>query len=224
MKKLLITRELTDVSPINTLSTLGIKVTGQSYLRFEDIDFDEWNRDADWVFFYSKNGVRSAFANPKFLEFCMSVSIAVYGEMTADCMIQEYDLTPHFIGDGSRENTLDKYLLSHPKHTLFVQGSRSLKALQSDTNFQLPYSELITYQSLKRNHLLHTPKDILVFTSPLNVEYYADQYEILPSQSVWAIGETTAHALSLVTDIHINIASKPSEKVLAEEIAKSLED
>jgi len=222
MKTLIITRDLTNDSPINTLASKNVKVEGKSFIQFEQVDFDTWSHQADWVFFYSKNGVKFSFNNRTFLQFCQTRKIGTYGQMTADFIHQHSGIIPDFIGNGKRDTTLLNYLKQLPDQTLFVQGDRSLKALQSNPGFDLPYSEVITYRSLPLHHRLHTPSDIIVFTSPLNVEYYTQHIDLLPTQSLWAIGDTTATALRQKTDSEINVASNPSEEILAKEIAASL--
>jgi len=225
MKTLLITRDLNEDSPIKQIASQDLKIIGKSFISFTEVRFDDWNRDADWVFFYSKNGVKHSLANAEFYDFCKTVSVGVYGQMTADYIQEYYKVTPDFIGDGSRLSTLDNYLRLEPHHTLFVQGDRSLKALQSDPKLVSAYSEVIAYRSLEHQHQpgdFSSPPDIIVFTSPLNVEYYLNQYDLRPTQTLWVIGETTGSALRQMTSHPFNIASRPSESVIAEEIARSL--
>ncbi len=224
MKTLLITRELTADSPLRSLESESMKVIGKSFIRFEEVPFDDWNHSADWVFFYSKHGVKYSLKNTEFLRFCKTVKIATYGRMTAHYIKQHYELTPDYVGDGDRVNTLNQYLEYNPSHTLYVQGSKSLRALQSDPQYQSPYSELISYQSMEQSQLLSTVPDLLVFTSPLNVQSYLRQYPLQSSQSIWAIGKTTGYALQQVTSQQISIASRPSMEVLTDEITQHLRE
>ena len=222
MKTILITRSITDSSPINSLRSEGYSIIGESFLKFEPVPFDTWDRSADMVLFYSQRGVQFSCSDQSFLDYCSQVKIATFGTVTAEYLSKNFGLKPNVIGTGDPEKLKEQLELENPKKILFVQGQQSLRRLQTDDSWRIPYSELVTYKSIDRIVHLSSPPDILVFTSPLNVEHYFAQYDVEETQSIWSIGPTTAASIRQYSSQTIHLSDQPTEASLAEAIKTSL--
>ena len=83
------------------------------------------------------------------------------------------------------------------KTVLFPQAKASMKTIQ----LQLPKKEnvidVVVYETVKNSEfrIQNSEFDILVFTSPSNVETYLDSNKVAAEQKVIAIGDATANAL-----------------------------
>ncbi len=55
--------------------------------------------------------------------------------------------------------------------------------------------DLIVYETLKRNEATMPIADIIIFTSPSNVEAWFEKYSINKNQKVIAMGDATANTL-----------------------------
>lgn len=222
MRTILITRTLTDQSPIQVLQSENIKVIGESFLNFEQIEFDSWDTDSDLVLFYSQRGVEYSFLNTDFKDYCKTILTATFGPATSDFLDTHHNIKTNIVGDGGIDSIISQIKINNPSKVLFVQGEQSLKRLQSLDTWDFDYTEVVPYRSIDRPVLLSNPADILVFTSPLNVVHYCNQYIIEPSQTLWAIGPTTASAIKERTDHPIHLPIKPTEASLTVDILRSL--
>ncbi len=222
MKTLLITRDLKEHSPIKALNSDRMTVIGESFISFEHIDFEEWNYESDMVIFYSQRGVEFGLADEEFMTFCIGKTLVTFGSATASFLTEEYGLIADINGNGDLEELMKEVIDANPEHVLFVQGDKSLRRLQTDDKWTIPYSELITYRSHDRRVDLQTTADIVVFTSPLNVLHYCSQYPLKENQTVWAIGSTTASSLEPYYSGKIFIPPASTEASLATEIRRSI--
>jgi uroporphyrinogen-III synthase len=222
MKTLLITRNLGENSPIKALNSDKIKVIGESFIAFEQIDFEEWNDEADMVIFYSQRGVEYGLSNEEFMTFCIGKTLVTFGSATASFLTEEYGLIADIVGNGDSEDLMKEVIDANPENVLFVQGDKSLRRLQTDEKWTLPFSELITYRSNDRIVDMSDAPEIVVFTSPLNVLHYCSQYQLKDNQTVWAIGTTTAGSLKQYYSGQIFIPPTPTEASLATEIRRSI--
>ena len=222
MKTLLITRNLTENSPINTLNSDTLHVIGESFIAFEQIDFDNWDYEADMVVFYSQRGVEYGLANEGFMTFCIGKTLVTFGSATADYLTEKHGLIADIIGNGDPQDLLKDIITANPEHVLFVQGDKSLRRLQTDQKWTLSFSELVAYQSNDRIVGVAEDADIVVFTSPLNVLHYCSQYPLKETQTVWAIGPTTAASLDPYYSGQIFTPPTPTEASLTTEIRRSI--
>lgn len=150
---------------------------------------------ADWIFFSSKNAVKHFFEQVPDIG---AARIGAVGRATAE-EIRKFGKRAEFIGssDDTRMTGKKFSALIGNKTVLFPQAKESMKTIQ----FQLPRKEnvidLVVYETIKNEELRMRNEefDILVFTSPSNVETYFGKNRINAQQKIVAMGDATANAL-----------------------------
>jgi len=172
----------------------------------------------DWIFFYSKNGVRYFFDQINLAEISPVCQWAAMGEGTAKAM-QEYNIEPDFIGKATPQLTANAFLkLADGQNILFPCAKNSRQSIAKLLFGRIKATHLPVYD----NYMLdasHLPRpDILVFTSPMNVKAWFLHKKIMENQHFIAIGTTTAKALEQKGVRKISIAENPSEIALANKV------
>lgn len=213
MKNIFISRSLKPSSPIRNIEG-GHVLVDQSLIDFSPIDFEEPR--ADWIFFYSRKGVKYFFEGGNYelypyLWACMS-------EGTAD-ELSHYVTDISFIGSGTPEEVSAMYVdhIQPSKVTCFIRAEHSLDSVKKNIENEVDFS--IPVYSNKPSQDIPTQKfDILVFTSPMNVDAWFKKRKY-NNEYLISIGNTTAKHIEGYGLKNVIIASQPSE----EAIAKSLE-
>ena len=213
MKKIFISRSLNPSSPIRNIARDHVLVD-QSLIEFSPIDFEEPR--ADWIFFYSRNGVKYFFEGGNYALYpylwaCMS-------EGTAD-ELSHYVTDISFIGNGSPEDVTLKYVdhIKPTEVTCFIRAEHSLdsinKNIENDSNFSIPVYHNTPTQSIPTQKF-----DIIIFTSPMNVDAWFKK-RAYNNECLISIGNTTAKHLEKYGIKDVIVSRQPSE----EAIAKSLQ-
>ncbi len=178
--------------------SLDFNLIANPFILFNKIGLDKslivnYLTKTNWLFFGSKNIVDF------FMELEISIpnhiKIASIGSGTG-ARIKEYGFTVDFQGDGNNteEIGLDFAKLLGNQIVLFPIGKKSLRSIQT----QLPKENILEveiYDTLSKPQKINSYLDILVFTSPSNVKGYFELNEILETQKVIAIGNSTAKKL-----------------------------
>jgi uroporphyrinogen-III synthase len=211
MKKVFITRDLEeDSSLVEELLEKNLLLHGQSLIEFTRLPFTKVPQ-SDWIFFYSKQGIRHYFdglddpacwtgVRMGMLRKVKQLKYATFGKGSAGFLKSCRNINPDFEGTGKAETTAQTFLKkAKNKKVLFVRGKNSLQSVQ---------------HLLKENKMDQI--DFLLFTSPLNAQAYYQRYAIKRWQKVFAIGETTAEALLSLGLKDIRIASSPSISAMIE--------
>lgn len=211
--RIFISRALTSNSPFQNLLE-GHTIQGLSLIDFKPIAF-EYQKDADWLFFYSKNGIKYFFEQQK--TTTQLPAIAVIGEASALYLKQHYSITANFVGTGHPRDTAEQFaILTKGEKVVFVQAQHSKQSVQKLLGEHIISHNLIVYNNYFKSHFEISPADILVFTSPMNVNAYFSRYTLQAFQQVVSIGKTTAKTLNQHGIANYIIASKPNETALAE--------
>lgn len=211
MKSVFISRPIQPSSPIRKIIGNNLLVA-KSLIKFSALEFE--TPQADWIFFYSRNGVKYFFENGNYelypyLWACLSTG-------TADELRNYITDDISFIGNGSPEQIANSYktLVNAEQITCFVRAENSLdsihKRIDHPNNFSIPvYSN---------SPIKDTPKqkfDILIFTSPMSADAWFKNNEY-NNEKVISIGPTTAdHLLNKYGVKNIIIAESPSELSIA---------
>ncbi len=221
MQRVFITRALKETDFFKTaLEKVGFVVFGQSLIQFSPVVL-EAIPTCDWLFFYSKNGVRfffQAIDNQSIID----KKIGTIGESTAHVLEQEFGIKADFIGTGDPLQTAKDFELKAKNETvLFPRAEQSKKSIQEQLGKTIITKDLIVYKNEPVTDFEIVAADILVFTSPLNVKVYFDKVLLQPEQVVIAIGQTTAKYLQ---DIGIQsiISNAPNENALVEAVLKQV--
>ena len=177
------------------LEANSYKVFAQSLIEIKQIPMRKFVK-TDWVFFSSKNAVKHFFEQKPDVE---GTKFGAVGKATAE-EIRKFGKRADFIGnDGDTKMTGKKFsALVGSKTVLFPQAKESMKTIQ----LQLPKKEnvkdVVVYETVKSvggMQLAVGNFQILIFTSPSNVEAFFEKNKISTEQKVVAMGDATANAL-----------------------------
>ncbi len=207
---------------IQILHKKEIAVEAVSLLEFSSLDFG-LPIAFDWLFFYSKNGLRFFFAATPPLP--QGIRIACIGKGTAEYLKKAYNIIADFVGDGKPQSTASAFLpLAKAQKVVFVRAADSRCSVQQLLSDELEAIDCIVYQNNIKKQLPPLFKGkVLVFTSPLNAKAYLSQHKVLPHQKIVAIGPSTFQALASLLGIKdIYEAIYPDEESLAQEVLKLL--
>lgn len=220
-KTIFISRQLSaDSVFLNTLSPLGLTILGESLIEFKTILFDTIP-SSDWLFFYSKNGVKYFFEQ-------LSVDIklpklATIGKSTAQYLEQNYPFKVSFVGTGDPKSTAAQFLKkAEGKNITFVQALHSKQSVQLLLDKQIESNNLVVYQNIARQNIKNPNAEILVFTSPMNAENYYKNFSCLKPAKIVVIGKSTAKALEKLGISNYLIADAPNEAALAKKVLELL--
>lgn len=216
-KTVFITRELESMKYFsNCLSANGYKVHGKSLIEITQIPFNTLPQ-TEWIFFSSKNGVEHFFnQNP---DLTKNVKFATIGKGTASA-VKQFGKTLSFIGDNSSTIEVAKSFskLVRGKTVLFPGAKNGIRTVQKTIKNDVNKVDLFVYET-NIIHNVSIPKaEIMVFTSPSNVSAYFIDNKISKTQSVVAIGETTAKKLKSCGCKNIIISQAPDEFGLTESV------
>jgi len=219
-KRVFISRFLKPDSPFKReLTAAGWQVHGESLLHFQAIPFQQLPY-SDWIFFYSKKGVRFFFQNIQKNNSSLSeqVKFATIGTSTAQ-VLQQHGLVPDFVGTGDPVTTAETFLtLAAGRRVLFPQAAHSRQSIQQQLGDRIKAVDLVVYENSLRSDFELPGFDILVFTSPMNAEAYFFKKQLLSHQQIVAIGHTTAQKLRALGIQNVQVAERPDEQHLAEAV------
>ncbi len=186
------------------LSANGFEVHTRSLIEIRQIPIRKLTK-TDWVFFASKNAVRHFFEQkPELTE----VKLGAVGKSTSE-EIRKFGHKAEFIGYSTDTRLTAKQFASvvGSKTVLFPQAKGSMRSIQQQFTKPGQAIDLVVYET-KKNSIDDLPaSEIIVFTSPSNVEAYFEKHTITSTQKIVAMGDATANALR---KSGIKIAAMPS--------------
>ncbi len=177
------------------LEANGYKVFAQSLIEIKQIPMRKFVK-TDWVFFSSKNAVRHFFEQKPDVE---GAKFGAVGKVTAD-EIRKFGKRADFIGtDGDTKMTGKKFsALLGSKTVLFPQAKESMKSIQLNLPKKENVKDVVVYETIKVSSNFEfriSNFEILLFTSPSNVEAFFEKNNINTGQKVIAMGDATANTL-----------------------------
>jgi len=213
-----ITRSLSSDSPFQKLKDKGHQVTDLSLVRIDYLDFEKVE-NCDWIFFYSSNGIKAYFDKVK---FDTSINYGVMGTGSAQTFEKLTGSQPSFMGDGTAQFAAD-FLLSNCKDNkiCFAKAASSLSQVEQIMGTEVKSESIIVYSNTKKTATDLSDYDVLIFTSPLNVEAYFDN-QGYHNESVFAIGETTAQKVYNLIGVNPHFCKTPSEENLYKLVMETL--
>jgi len=206
MTSIFITRDIDEAVWKSALPT-SVTVHGQSLLHIEPLAFDM--PAADWVFFYSKNGVRHFF--DRYAGQLQPYRWAAMGPATA-AKLAEYVIEVDLIGDGTPAGTaaaLD-LAVSSADRICYVQAEQSRTSVQSLSTHPHAH-EVVVYRNTPITDVPGAKFDILIFTSPMNAETYI-RHRPVDNSTVIAIGATTQKTLHELGVSRVLTPESPTEQ------------
>jgi hydroxymethylbilane synthase len=170
----------------------GFTVNGHSLIDFEKIPIKNFPQ-TDWIFFSSKRAVLYFFGQkPKI----SGQKIGCIGKSTAD-EIRRFGMRAEFIGTSTDTRLTGKQFASRVENgtVLFPMAKGSLRSIQNGFVKVGQVIDLPVYETIENNETEIPVSDVLVFTSPSNIQSYTKKNRIEKTQKLIALGDATGSAL-----------------------------
>jgi hydroxymethylbilane synthase len=212
-----ISRDLDEKSYFKkNLSAYNYKVTGKSLITTETIKVEEIPY-TDWVFFSSANAVEHFFNQN--LNIPENIKYAAIGQSTAEAL-KQYKIKAVFIGANAEMTEVGKEFAQAVKNQriLFPKSRQSLRTIQRQLLDENEIVDLNIYETKSIVNIEERNEEILVFTSPSNVEAYFSKNKFKEKQQIIAIGSSTKDKLINFGILDVHVASGPNEIGLAEAV------
>lgn len=174
------------------LKANNYQVSGRAFIEFKIIPFSRIPI-ADWIFFSSKHAVKYFFEQKPEIG---NAKIGAIGKSTA-AAIRNYGKRADFIGYSTDTRLTGKQFASIVKSApvVFPQAKDSMRTVQQQFVNKSQTRDLAVYETIQKP-VENTPDaDIMLFTSPSNVEAFFEKKKLKPEQKVIAMGDATAHTL-----------------------------
>lgn len=180
---------------LNVLSAKGFSVKGNSLIQMLPVPM-KYFPETDWIFFSSKHAVKFFFSQKPSLG---NQKFGCIGKMTADS-IRKFGKRADFIGYSTDTKLTGKQFASRvgDGSVLFPQAKGSLRSIQNGFVKREQVIDLVVYETIKTNSNFEfsmSDFNIIVFTSPSNVESFFEKNKISSHQKIIAMGEATGSAL-----------------------------
>jgi len=174
------------------LKASGYEVSGRAFIEFKSIPFGK-PRATDWIFFSSKHAVKYFFEQKPEIG---NVKIGVIGKSTAS-QVRTYGKRADFIGYSTDTRMTGKQFANLVKSgtVLFPQAKDSMRSIQQQFYNKSQVIDLPVYETLSKPVDGIPDADIMLFTSPSNVEAFLEKKHIKKGQKIIAMGDATANTL-----------------------------
>jgi hydroxymethylbilane synthase len=175
------------------LGKLGFEVQGTSLIEFKQIAIRFLPR-TEWIFFSSKHAVRFFFNQKP--ELWPGVKYGCVGSSTS-AELRSFGHRADFIGQSTDIKLVGKQFSSKVGNArvLFPIARGSMQSIQWQMVKRENVVNLEVYATLNISQEISTENEVLIFTSPSNVESYFEKNTIHPHQKLIAMGEATGKAL-----------------------------
>jgi hydroxymethylbilane synthase len=173
-------------------------------------------QDVDWIFFSSKNAIEYFFElNP---QLPPNIKFGVMGAGSEETL----RLKGHFSSyTGAGIDTVDVAAefakLANGSTVLFPGSESSMRSIQKGMSPDTKVIDLPVYETVLEDDVKGSGADVLVFTSPSNVEAYFATNLMEPGQKVIAIGKSTGRKFDEIGTKYI-LPFSPDEVGLAEAV------
>lgn len=170
----------------------GCKLDGKSLIDIRQIPMKSVPK-AEWIFFSSKHAVRNFFDQKPEIG---NAKIGAVGKATAD-MVRKYKRRADFIGYSTDTKLTGRQFASTVKNgtVLFPQAKGSLRTIQQQFSNPRQVIDVIVYETLQTHDYVVPNCEVLVFTSPSNVEAFFANNSVRSEQKIVAMGGATGGAL-----------------------------
>ncbi|MET1057469.1 MAG: hydroxymethylbilane synthase [Pedobacter sp.] len=218
--KVFISREIGEHSYFRrALEKNNIEIEGRSLIRtFPIVNVLDpfYLKHIDWIFFSSRNGVEYFFnlkpTLPKHVKF------GVVGRGSEDAL-RKFGHLADFVGEtGDITEVAEVFSpLVKGATVLFPRAQDSLLTIQKSLSADTKVVDLPIYETVIEEDIDQTHADILIFTSPSNVEAYFVDNLLEPGQKVIAIGNSTGKKFDEM-GVQYALPYSPDEIGLAEAV------
>ncbi|WP_118193261.1 hydroxymethylbilane synthase [Albibacterium indicum] len=175
-------------------------------------------KHVDWIFFNSKNGIENFFSlEPRLSK---KTKFAVVGR-GSEAMLKQYGREVSYTGQDEGIDTEEigrAFAAMNPNTTvLFPCAKGSYRTIQSQMTEDIKVIDLPVYETVLADDVSKTNADVLIFTSPSNVDAYFANNLIDPGQKVISIGYSTGKKLEEY-GVSYTLPYSPDEIGLAEAV------
>lgn len=193
-KTLFISKKLSDNSVFRELEKYDVTIIDEPLIKFTQIPFS-YTPQSKWIFFSSKNAIDYFFVQRP--EIADGTLYGVIGKHSA-AHLSTFGKTADFIGEGVDVAQIAKHFREVLKDdsVLFPQAMDSMRSIQKYIAFSNTLFNLYTYKTAIRDDFEIPYTNIVIFTSPSNVNAYLAKYKIDERQRVIAMGSATRFRLS----------------------------
>lgn len=186
-----ISRTLQDKSYFKrVLEAHGFEVHGQALIEMKQVAFEQ-PEPTDWIFFSSPNAVKFYFSQDPDIG---NAKLAAISKGTADAL-RRAGKRAAFIGGSADTKMVGKqFAATASGKVLFPRAKVSMRSVQQC----LPEDRVIdrvVYYTVNHQDYQVPKTDLLLFTSPSNVEAYFRSNRLPSGSRVIAMGNATANAL-----------------------------
>lgn len=174
-------------------------------------------KHVDWVFFSSKNAVEYFFQLEPLLP--KQVKFGVMGSGSEEMLRRKGHFTD-FVGVGIDPEDIanDFASLANGTTVLFPAAEVSMRSIQQRLSADTKIIDLPVYETVAEEEIELSSADVLIFTSPSNVEAYFTDNLLDPYQKVIAIGKSTGKKLEEMGVNNYMLPFSPDEVGLAEAV------
>ncbi|WP_426670875.1 hydroxymethylbilane synthase [Mucilaginibacter sp. McL0603] len=189
-----ISRELSPQSYFRrAIEKHGIRIEDRSLIRTVRIinKLDPYIlRDIDWIFFSSKNAIEYFFQlEPRLSKH---VKFGVMGAGSEEALrLNGYFTNYTGFGIDTVDVAKDFAQIANGKKILFPGSENSMRSIQQGLSPDTKIIDLPVYETVLEENVEGSGADVLVFTSPSNVQAYFVDNLLIPGQKVIAIGKST---------------------------------
>jgi len=218
--KVFISREIGEHSYFRrALEKNNIEIEGRSLIRtFPIVNVLDpfYLKHIDWIFFSSRNGVEYFFKLKPVLP--KNVKFGVVGRGSEDAL-RKYGYLADYVGESGdiSEVAEDFAVLVKGQTVLFPRAQDSLLSIQKSLAADTKVVDLPIYETVIEEDIDQTYADVLIFTSPSNVEAYFADNLLDPGQKVIAIGNSTGKKFDEM-GVAYTLPYSPDEIGLAEAV------
>lgn len=197
MISLFVSRRLNENSPILTFcQKQKITVHHESLLLFSKLEFSGL-LDGDWLFFYSKSGIKFFLQQISDHQSLADYKIACYGPSTAKMWNELSEVKVRFIGNGKPKDVPKDFrkAIAQNETVVFVRAKHSKMSVQKEIEADIDCVDIIAYENNRRNDVqLETDYDFAMLTSPMNADAFIEACPMFKG-SIITLGTTTSDHL-----------------------------
>ncbi|QHS54354.1 hydroxymethylbilane synthase [Mucilaginibacter sp. 14171R-50] len=218
--KVFISRDISETSYFRkALQKHKIEIEARSLIRTVPVitRFDSYIlKNIEWVFFTSKNAVEYFFKlSPQFPK---KVKFGVMGAGSED-MLRRNGHFADFVGESNdtADVAADFAEMANGTTILFPGADNPMRSIHQGLSAETKIIDLPVYETVLEEDVEPSGADVMVFTSPSNVEAYFADNLLEPGQKVIAIGKSTGKKFDEM-GVKYTLPFSPDEVGLAEAV------
>lgn len=219
-QKVFISRDISEQSYFRrALEKHDIEIEGRSLIRTVPVitKFDSYIlKNVDWLFFTSKNAVEYFFnLHPQFPK---KVKFGVMGSGSED-MLRKNGHFADYVGESGDTTEVGQEFaqLANGSTVLFPGSESAMRSIQKQLSKDTKVIDLPVYETVLVDEVVASSAEVLVFTSPSNVEAYFTDNLLDAHQKLIAIGKSTGKKLDELGLKYV-LPFSPDEVGLAEAV------